>query len=260
MRIVVDILEQALAGLSAGRVLDLATGEGGFVELLVDRLESYDQIFGIDSDGPAVESARGELAQGGIHFVQMDGGRLGFADDCFDTVTVSASLHHLADVRLVLTEVRRVLRPGGRFVLAEMHRDGRTAAQRTVIAMHHWIADVATALGGVHNHTFARQELVGFAEGLGLRNAVCYDEAGVGPDGAEPDPMEESLVQDLDSVIERTLRRAEEASSYESLRRRGEALQRRLQKTGAEAEPVVVIAGEMELEGDQDTRVAGRRG
>jgi SAM-dependent methyltransferase len=242
-----NILEQALAGLSAGRVLDLATGEGGFVELLVETLQSYEQILGVDSDGLAVEAARGNLDYKGIQFVQMDGGRLGFADGCFDTVSVSASLHHLADVPPVLAEVRRVLRPGGRFVLAEMHRDGRTAAQRTVIAMHHWIADVATALGGVHNHTFARQELVGFAEGLGLRHVACYDDDGVGPGGTEPDATEETLVQELDGVIERTLRRAEEASNYESLRRRGEALKWRLQKTGAEAEPVVVVVGEMEL-------------
>ena len=151
-----DIFEEALGHLSGGCVLDLATGEGGFVELLAQNLMDYGCIVGADSDAPAVESASGRFNQGEIGFVQMEGERLGFPAACFDTVAISASLHHMAAIPPVLAEMSRVLKPGGYFVLAEMHRDGQTEAQRTVLDLHHWIADVASALGMVHNRTLAR--------------------------------------------------------------------------------------------------------
>ncbi|NIV31266.1 MAG: methyltransferase domain-containing protein, partial [Anaerolineae bacterium] len=46
-------------------------------------------------------------------FIQMDAARLGFADESFDTVSISASLHHLADASPVFAEMGRMLRPGG---------------------------------------------------------------------------------------------------------------------------------------------------
>lgn len=233
-----DIFEEVLGRLSGGRVLDLATGEGGFVELLARYLRDYAGIVGADADGPAVEAAGKRFDRGEIAFVQMAGERLGFAEGSFDTVTISASLHHLADIPPVLAEVERVLRPGGHFVLAEMHRDGQTAAQRTVIALHHWIADVASALGMVHNRTLSRQELVSHAQSLGLCDIVCHDTA-----FPEEDPMEESVIQELEGAVDRTLQQAGEAPNPERLKRRGESLRERLGRVGAQWEPVVVIVG-----------------
>ena len=234
----VDIFSRALGHLSGGRVLDLATGEGGFIELLAHRLRDHDQIVGADADSPALEAASGRLDQAGIHFVQMRGERLGFAAACFDTVAISASLHHLACIPPVLSEVGRVLKPGGYFILAEMHRDGQTDAQQTVIALHHWIADVATVLGMVHNHTLSRQELLNHALSLGLDGLAHYDTA-----VPDEDPFEESVLRELGEAIDRTLLQARELSNCESFRGRGEALRERLHRVGAQSEPVVVIVG-----------------
>lgn len=234
----VDIFSRALGHLSGGRVLDLATGEGGFVELLAHRLRDHDQIVGADADSPALEAASGRLDQAGIHFVQMRGERLGFAAACFDTAAISASLHHLACIPPVLSEVERVLKPGGYFILAEMHRDGQTEAQQTVIALHHWIADVASALGMVHNHTLSRQELSHWARSLGLHGLAHYDTA-----VPDEDPFEESVIHELGEAIDRTLLQARQSPNYESFRGRGEALRERLHRVGAQSEPVVVIVG-----------------
>jgi 2-polyprenyl-3-methyl-5-hydroxy-6-metoxy-1,4-benzoquinol methylase len=233
-----DIFEEALGRLSGGLALDLAIGEGGFVELLVQYLGCYAGIVGADADGSAVEVAGQRFDRGEIAFVQMEGERLGFVEGSFDTVTISASLHHLADIPPVLAEVERVLRPGGHLVLAEMHRDGQTAAQRTVIALHHWIADVASALGMVHNRTMSRQDLVNHAQSLGLCDVVCYDT--VFP---EEDPMEETVIQELEGAVDQTLQQVGEAPSQERLKRRGESLRERLGRVGAQWEPVVVIVG-----------------
>ena len=105
----VDVLNQALSRVSGGRVLDVATGEGGFVELLVGGLESYTQIVGVDASERAVGVARRTFDQAEIHFIQMDAERLGFKGGCFEVVNTSGSLHHLANVPRVLAEMKRVL-------------------------------------------------------------------------------------------------------------------------------------------------------
>lgn len=233
-----DIFAQALGRLSAGRVLDLATGEGDFVELLAHYLRHHVAIVGADADGPAIEVAGARFDRAEIQFVQMEGERMGFANGCFDTVAISASLHHLADIPAVLAEARRVLKPGGVFVLAEMHRDGQTEAQQTLIGLHHWVADAASALGLLHKHTLSRQELVDHVRSLGFHGLAYYDTA-----FPDEDPFEESVLRDLADVIDCTLRQAAEAPNHESLRRRGEALRERLHRVGVQPEPVVVIVG-----------------
>ena len=233
-----DLFKEALGNLSGGRVLDLATGEGGFVELLAQSLKDYAHIVGADVDGPAAEVAAARYGQDSVFFVQMDGERMGFAAACFDTVAISASLHHLVAIPPVLAEVRRLLNPDGHFVLAEMHRDAQTAAQHTVIALHHWIADVASALGMVHNRTLSRQELVDHARSLGLDGVACYDT----PPPVE-DPMEESFIRELDAAIDRTLQQVADAPDPEPLLRRGETLRERLHQVGAQWEPVVIVVG-----------------
>ncbi|MDD1727490.1 MAG: methyltransferase domain-containing protein, partial [Methanospirillum sp.] len=52
-------------------------------------------------------------------FMQMDGRSLGFVDDIFDAVREDRALQHIAHPELVLHELIRVLKPGGRFVLFE---------------------------------------------------------------------------------------------------------------------------------------------
>jgi SAM-dependent methyltransferase len=227
-----------LGHLSGGRVLDLATGEGGFVELLTHNLKDYAHIVGADVDGPAVETAISRVGRDRVSFVQSDGGRAGFAAACFDTVAISASLHHLVDIPPVLAEAGRLLKPGGHFVLAEMHRDAQTEAQHTVVALHHWIADVASALGMVHNRTLSRQELVDHVRSLGLAGIACYDT----PAPSE-EPMEDSFIGELDAAIDRTLQQVADAPDPDPLLRRGEALRERLHQVGAQWEPVVIVVG-----------------
>ncbi len=53
-----------------------------------------------------------------------------------------------------------MLKPGGHLFLSEMHRDGQTEPQLTVVYLHHSVAAVDTALGVLHKRTLTRQELV----------------------------------------------------------------------------------------------------
>jgi SAM-dependent methyltransferase len=234
-----SVFQRAFGPISGGRVLDVATAQGGFLELLRDNLKGYETLIGVDTDVPALEAARDRLGRENACFLQMDAERLAFRDESLDTVGIGASLHHLTDIPQVLAEIERVLKPGGHLLLSEMHRDGRTAPQLTVVYLHHWIADIDTALGLLHNGTLARQEFVDHVAGLGLRNVTCYDWYDTGAD-----PMNEEVIQRFEGLIEAQIQRAEGTPNCEALKQRGEQLCHMLHEVGASREPMIVIVGE----------------
>jgi ubiquinone/menaquinone biosynthesis C-methylase UbiE len=233
-----DIFEKVMSGVAGGIVLDIATQEGHFVQLLVKNLQSYIQIVGIDIDGEAIGKAQDRVGEKNIRFLVMNAEHLDFKNESFDTVSISASLHHLPNIRQVLTEMYRVLKPGGNFILAEMHRDGQTEAELTSVYLHHWVGDVDTALGNLHNHTLMHQELIDYVASLGLRQVEYYDTA-----ERDSDPMEERNIEQLDKLIARVMHRAELAAPDGKLTKRGEELRERLYRFGAQKEPILICIG-----------------
>lgn len=232
------VIEMALSGIVGGRVLDVATQEGGFVQILMENLQSYTEIVGIDNSEQAIQAARDAFKQAGIQFLVMDAEQLDFADESFDTVSISASFHHLVNIPRVLQEMKRVLKPEGHFIVVEMHRDGQTEAERTSIYLHQWVAEVDTALGSLHHWTLARQEFVDYIKRLGLSEVAFYDFT----DRAS-DPMEETRIEHLEGLVERVIQRVKGATDVNSLVERGEELLQRLHEAGAQREPILVIIG-----------------
>jgi hypothetical protein len=55
--------------------------------------------------------------------------------------------------------------------------------------------------------------------------------------------MEESIIQELEDAVDRTLQQVGEVPNQERLKRSGESLLERLGRVGAQWEPVVVIVG-----------------
>ena len=234
-----EVFKHSLGTVCAGNLLDIATGEGGFIRLLTSFLKEYRSITGIDNNGYALATACSAFDQDDIRFVQMDAQKLGFAKDSFDCVNVSASLHHLADIPTVLAEMKRVLKPGGRLVVSEMHCNGVTEQQDLAVQLHHLKAEVDAALGIPHHKTFSRQELVDYFEALDLQNIRCFDYLDM-----ESDPMDPGTLHEIDTFIEWIMERALSATESEALIQKGESLRRRIYKVGIQREPVVVIVGE----------------
>ncbi len=117
----VRLVEQAQ--LAAGqRVLDLGCGTGAGT-LTAKRAQPGIEIVGIDPDAKALARARGKAERAGlaIEFQEGFGDALPFPDASFDRVLSSFMFHHLESEQKpgVLREVRRVLRPGGRFHLLD---------------------------------------------------------------------------------------------------------------------------------------------
>lgn len=234
-----DIFEQTLSSIAGGQVLDIATSRGGFVGQLKEHLASYETITGIDVDAQVLETACAKFDDPAIQFLLMDASNLGFANGRFDTISASATLHHLPHVCLTLDEVMRVLKPGGTFIFAEMHRDAQTEAQHTIVQLHHWAADVDTARGVYHQKTFTRQELVSYLEQMALQNVEIHDLSNI-----DSDPMDEEAIQHSQEAIDKVLQRAIGLPEYETLEARAQTLQQRISKTGVHWEPVLIVNGQ----------------
>jgi ubiquinone/menaquinone biosynthesis C-methylase UbiE len=95
----------------ADRTLDLGVGDGRVASLIATT-----QLVGADVSHVALDRARTRLADAELVPVEPDA-PLPFEDNVFDLVTCIETLEHVRDVQLALSEVRRVLRPGGRLAL-----------------------------------------------------------------------------------------------------------------------------------------------
>jgi SAM-dependent methyltransferase len=93
----------------ASSVLDLGCGRGGVVELFWHDVKL---AAGLDPDSPSLTEHRSP----GMPILRGVGEHLPFAGESFDLVVCLWVLEHLREPLTVLSEVRRVLRPGGHFV------------------------------------------------------------------------------------------------------------------------------------------------
>ncbi|MBP2327196.1 SAM-dependent methyltransferase [Kibdelosporangium banguiense] len=108
-----------LAGDVAGRqILDAGCGSGPLFEALRDRGAT---VTGFDSSTKMVELARQRLGADAALQVADIGSPLPFSDGVFDDVIACLVLHYLEDWTAPLAELRRVLRPGGRLIVAVNH-------------------------------------------------------------------------------------------------------------------------------------------
>ena len=92
-----------------GRVLDLGCGDGR----LSAEIDAT-QLTAADVSATALERARRRLSAARIVELVPDT-PLPFDDGAFDVVLCAETIEHVRDVQLLLSEVRRVLRPGGVF-------------------------------------------------------------------------------------------------------------------------------------------------
>lgn len=105
-------------------VLDLATGSGDVLFALRNGLVDQARLTGLDFCEPMLDRARTKRAKKGLgeganQFLTGDCLDLPFEDASFDLVTIAFGLRNLADRAKGLSEMLRVLRPGGRLIVLE---------------------------------------------------------------------------------------------------------------------------------------------
>ncbi len=115
----------ALADVRTGeRVLDVASGSGDLASAFARRVGPEGQVWLTDINGAMLARGRDRLLDEGraLPLAQCDAEKLPFHADSFDCVSVAFGLRNMTHKEAALTEMRRVLKPGGRLLVLEFSR------------------------------------------------------------------------------------------------------------------------------------------
>jgi len=107
--------------LHGGTALEIGCGRGVGVELVLERFGA-EVVHAFDLDPRMVALARKRLRRRGsrVRLWVGDSTRIPVPDEAYDAVFDFGIIHHVPDWRRALSEVRRVLKPGGRFYAEEV--------------------------------------------------------------------------------------------------------------------------------------------
>jgi demethylmenaquinone methyltransferase/2-methoxy-6-polyprenyl-1,4-benzoquinol methylase len=124
-----------------GRLLDVATGTADLALLMLD-LEP-EEVIGVDLSAAMLERGRAKLRQQDvsdrISLCQGDSEDLPFEDESFDAAAVAFGVRNFENLHRGLSEIGRVLRPGGALVVLEFSRP-RTAPIKQLYSFYlHYI-------------------------------------------------------------------------------------------------------------------------
>jgi len=103
-------------------VLDICTGTGELAKLLLKKVGPEGALTGADFCEEMLNIARKKMSPmpKNLSLVVSDARELAFPDNTFDAVTVSFGMRNVPDTEAALNEVKRVLKPGGRFFCLEL--------------------------------------------------------------------------------------------------------------------------------------------
>ncbi|MFB2892195.1 class I SAM-dependent methyltransferase [Aerosakkonemataceae cyanobacterium BLCC-F50] len=111
----------ALQGLSINsqtKILDLCCGSGQATQVLVQYSQN---VVGLDASPLSLQRAKNNVPE--AEYVEAFAEDMPFADNTFDLVHTSVAMHEMKpeQLRQILQQVYRVLKPGGIFTLVDFH-------------------------------------------------------------------------------------------------------------------------------------------
>ncbi len=119
----------------SGRLLELGAGAGRNTP----RYSGFDQVVLLDYSMTQLQQAQERLGNSDrFLFVAADIYRLPFSAGLFDAATMIRTLHHMAEPRLALKQVRWTLRPGARFILEYANKQNLKSIARYLLRRQSW--------------------------------------------------------------------------------------------------------------------------
>lgn len=101
-------------------ILDLCCGTGDWTIEILRQVSKNTKVTALDFSEGMLDIAKQKLTknnyQDRVNFIQGDAMKLPFDDNTFDAVTIGFGLRNVPDVNTVLSEIYRVLKPGGKLV------------------------------------------------------------------------------------------------------------------------------------------------
>lgn len=129
---------------ATGDVLEVAIGTGRNLPFYPDSV----RLTGIDLSPAMLEIAQSRVSTSSqdVELHEGDAHALPFADTSFDTVVCTFSLCNIPDERTAIAEMQRVLRPGGRLILA----DHVASTSRFILAAQRLLEKLTFRFAGDH--------------------------------------------------------------------------------------------------------------
>lgn len=126
------------AGISAGQVMEIGPGPG-YEGLELLKKCPLASLTGLEISPAMIQTAYENAKEYGfedrVRYVKGNSIQMPFADESFDGVISNGSLHEWESPGKVFSEIRRVLRPGGKFCVTDLRRDINPAARALMFAM-----------------------------------------------------------------------------------------------------------------------------
>jgi len=148
--------------LTGKRVLEIGCGSGCGTAI-VKKYFKHVELTATDLDPRLIATARANLNDASITFEVADACRLDCLDDTYDGIFEFGVIHHIADWRACLRELRRVVKPGGRIFFV----DSPIESFRTFLGRI-----VRTYTSHPYDEMFNEQEFVAYLSELGFTTEV----------------------------------------------------------------------------------------
>jgi ubiquinone/menaquinone biosynthesis C-methylase UbiE len=104
------------------RALEIGCGNGHGTKL-IKKYFNPKWVDAVDLDEKMIQIARKKNSDSSIHYDIMDASRLGFPDNTFDAVFDFGVIHHVPNWGDCISEMKRILKPGGETILEELSSD-----------------------------------------------------------------------------------------------------------------------------------------
>ena len=173
--VMVKELVGAAEPLAGARVLNIATGTGFIARQLSARAGGRGKVIGIDADPGLVDQARLGAQSAGItlrtDWRVASADRLPFAENEFDVVTCGTAFHRLP-VTEFLKEAQRVLKAGGRLVIADELKSPAGVLALWLAAQRGYDRIVHRDLADPNEQFFLAEEIVALVSDAGFSQIV----------------------------------------------------------------------------------------